>query len=96
MLTAPLNLPALGRRQSVYSLLDELAQTCVFSKQLPEPILCGPPRLQSQGPTPEGAPLIPKLRGNFAEFLNNGSLERLRILTSPTCVSFGTDTDATP
>ena len=33
------------------------------------------------------APLIPKLRGNFAEFLYNGYLERLRILSSPTCVS---------
>ena len=33
------------------------------------------------------APLIPKLRGNFAEFLHNGYLERLRMLSSPTCVS---------
>ena len=32
------------------------------------------------------APLIPKLRGNFAEFLNESSLERLRILSSSTCV----------
>ncbi len=31
-------------------------------------------------------PLLPKLRGNFAEFLNEGSLERLRILSSSTCV----------
>ena len=30
--------------------------------------------------------LIPKLRSNFAEFLNEGSLERLRILSSSTCV----------
>ena len=30
--------------------------------------------------------LIPKLRMEFAEFLNQGSLERLRILSSPTCV----------
>ena len=35
---------------------------------------------------PTGAPLIPKLRGHFAEFLNEGSLARLRILSSPTCV----------
>lgn len=33
-----------------------------------------------------GAPLLPKLRGHFAEFLNEGSLARLRILSSPTCV----------
>ncbi len=32
------------------------------------------------------APLLPKLRGQFAEFLNGGSLARLRILSQPTCV----------
>ena len=33
-----------------------------------------------------GAPLLPKLRGEFAEFLNGGSHLRLRIFSSPTCV----------
>ena len=33
---------------------------------------------------------IPKLRTHFAEFLNGGSPERLRILSSPTSVGFGT------
>ena len=32
------------------------------------------------------APLLPKLRGHFAEFLNEGSHLRLRIFSSPTCV----------
>ena len=32
------------------------------------------------------APLLPKLRGCFAEFLNNASSVGLRILSSPTCV----------
>ena len=32
------------------------------------------------------APLLPKLRGQFAEFLNNISLVRLRLFASPTCV----------
>src|SRR5438094_5773647 len=32
------------------------------------------------------APLIPKLRGQFAEFLNEGSHSHLRIFSSPTCV----------
>ena len=32
------------------------------------------------------APLIPKLRGQFAEFLNNPSPDGLRILSSSTCV----------
>ena len=34
--------------------------------------------------------LLPKLRSKFAEFLNESSLKRLRILTLPTCVGFGT------
>ena len=42
-----------------------------------EPILCGPP---------SWAPLLPKLRGHFAEFLNNASSVGLRILSSSTCV----------
>ena len=42
-----------------------------------EPILCD---LVSQ------APLLPKLRGYFAEFLNNASSVGLRILSSSTCV----------
>src|SRR5438105_5608160 len=35
---------------------------------------------------PSGAPLLPKLRGQFAEFLNKRSLERLWIFSSSTCV----------
>jgi hypothetical protein len=42
------------------------------------------------------APLIPKLRGHFAEFLHQSSLARLSILYSPTCVGFGTGTHVTP
>ena len=34
------------------------------------------------------APLLPKLRGHFAEFLNNTSLVDLRILSLSTCVGF--------
>src|SRR5690606_32760677 len=33
-----------------------------------------------------GVPLLPKLRGHFAEFLLHKSLEHLRLLASPTCV----------
>ena len=53
------------------------AQTCVFAKQLLGPILCGQVSL---------APLLPKLRGHFAEFLDNASPVGLRILSSSTCV----------
>jgi len=35
---------------------------------------------------PNGATLLPKLRVYFAEFLSESSLDRLRILSSPTCV----------
>ena len=53
------------------------AETCVFAKQSPGPIRCG---LLAE------APLLPKLRGNFAEFLNNPSPVGLRILFLSTCV----------
>ena len=36
--------------------------------------------------------LIPKLRMYFAEFLNEGFLAHLRILSLPTCVGFSTGT----
>ena len=45
---------------------------------------------------PTGAPLIPKLRGYFAEFLNEGYLDHLSILYLPTCVGFGTGTRSLP
>jgi hypothetical protein len=45
---------------------------------------------------PTGAPLLPKLRGNFAEFLNDGYLDHLSILYLSTCVGFGTGTRLLP
>ena len=54
-----------------------LAETCVFAKQSPGPILCGHIAV---------APLFPKLRGQFAEFLNYPSPVGLRILFLSTCV----------
>ena len=54
-----------------------LFRSCVFAKQLLEPILCGHISV---------APLLPKLRGHFAEFLGNASSVGLRILSSSTCV----------
>ncbi len=61
-MTPYFNLPALGRRQSIYVVFD-LAATCVFSKQSPVPIHCGPLELQAQAFHSNGAPLLPKLRG---------------------------------
>ena len=40
---------------------------------------------------PKRAPLLPKLRCHFAEFLNEESLKRLRILSLPTCVGLRYD-----
>ena len=37
------------------------------------------------------AHLLPRLRCYFAEFLNQGSLKRLRILSLPTCVGLRYD-----
>ena len=45
---------------------------------------------------PTEAPLIPKLRGDFAEFLNEGYLDHLSILYLPTGVGFGTGTRSLP
>ena len=53
------------------------AETCVFDKQSPGPFHCDHISV---------APLLPKLRGQFAEFLNNPSPDGLRILSSSTCV----------
>ena len=64
-------------RVSPYTSAFALAETCVFVKQSPGPIICGSTALQRQAPTRGGAPLLPKLRGHFAEFLNEGSLVHL-------------------
>ena len=39
--------------------------------------------------SPDRAPLLPKLRGHFAEFLNHSYLDRLSILYLTTCVGLG-------
>ncbi len=48
-----------------------------------------PPSSESKVPSPDRAPLLPRLRGQFAEFLNHGSPERLGILYLTTCVGLG-------
>jgi hypothetical protein len=64
-----------------YTSSFELAENCVFSKQSVGPLHCGQPKL---------ALLLANVRSEFAEFLNQSSLAHLRILSSPTCVSFST------
>ena len=85
-LTSPFNLPAPGRRQTLYVVFD-FAESCVFSKQSPGPLYCNSfAHAAARAAHGNRAPLIPKLRGEFAEFLNEGSHSRLRIFSSPTCV----------
>ena len=45
---------------------------------------------------PTEASLLPKLRDDFAEFLNEGYLDHLSILYLSTCVGFGTGTRILP
>ena len=65
------------------------AESCVFSKQSQPPFHCDHQQLLEQVQLPPAAHLLPKLRCQFAEFLNQGSLDRLRILYVPTCVGLG-------
>ena len=62
---------------SPYTSSFDLAETCVFAKQSPGPIHCG---------SLSRALLFPKLRSQFAEFLNYPSPAGLRILFLSTCV----------
>ena len=62
---------------SPYTSSFDLAETCVFAKQSPGPIHCGHVSVAS---------LFPKLRDQFAEFLNYPSPVGLRILFLSTCV----------
>ncbi|PWA74212.1 hypothetical protein CTI12_AA254690 [Artemisia annua] len=66
---------------SPYTWSYDFAETCVFGKQSPGP--------GHSDPLCEEAPLLPKLRGYFAEFLTESCLAPLGILYLPTCVGFG-------
>jgi hypothetical protein len=80
-LTNFLNLPALGRRQPPY---------CVYTT-LRRPVFLVNSRLDLFTATHMliWAPLLPKLRGHFAEFLRESYLAPLSLLNLPTCVGFG-------
>ncbi|KAF1856150.1 hypothetical protein Lal_00002525 [Lupinus albus] len=60
--------------------------TCVCGKQSLGPLLCHLLLLQPFHAFTFKVPLFPKLRGHFAEFLNEGFPAHLRILSPPTCV----------
>ena len=72
---------------SPYMSAFAFAETCVFGKQSPGPAHCDPLRLRTAWvPHPTEVPLLPKLRGYFAEFLNEGSPVHLGLLDLSTCV----------
>ena len=77
---------------STYISSFDFAGTCVCAKQSLGLLFCRPTKLQSFRPSPVQAILLPKLRMLFAEFLNEGFLAHLRILSLPTCVGFSTGT----
>ena len=60
------------------------AEPCVFDKQSLPPGLCHPTMVAHEGVT-----LLPKLRVQFAEFLQRSSLKRLGMLYQSTCVGLG-------
>ena len=89
LLTGPLNLPAPGRRQSIYiNLTSSHGPVFLINSRFPL-FSATPQRLQPQRPSRREAPLLPKLRGHFAEFLNHSSPERLSIFNLTTCVGLG-------
>ncbi len=84
-LTPPFNLPAPGRRQTLYIASFALQSPVFLVNSRLGHFTATPSGLEGKPPHPGGAPLLPKLRGWFAEFLNEGSLTRLRILSLSTC-----------
>ena len=62
---------------SPYMSACAFAETCVFGKQSLEPISCGLLTPLSCERAATEAPLLPKVRGQFAEFLDRGSLVHL-------------------
>ncbi len=67
---------------SPYTSAYALAETCVFVKQSPGPAHCDPRPLRTRSPSRSGVLLLPKLRSQIAEFLNEGSLDHLTVLTA--------------
>ena len=67
-----------------YTSSCDFAEPYVFDKQSPPPGLC-----HLQIVAYKEVTLLPKLRVQFAEFLQNSSLKRLGLLDLPTCVGLG-------
>ncbi len=85
-LTPPLNLPALGRRQPLYILLRVVQRPVFLVNSRHRLVTATHLGFGREGLHLPWAPLLPKLRGQFAEFLGGDYPARLRILALPTCV----------
>ena len=62
VLTPPRDLPAPGRRQTLYVVFD-FAESCVFGKQSPGTFHCNPFQLRSLGPSPTQGTPSPEVTG---------------------------------
>ena len=85
-LTPPLNLPAPGRRQTLYVVFFTSQSPVFLVNSRLGPFTATPSGSGREVLHPSGAPLLPKLRGYFAEFLSGHSLTRLGILSPSTSV----------
>ena len=85
-LTPLLNLPAPGRRQSLYVVFTTLQRPVFLLNSRLGQLSATLFSYDREGFHLLRAHLLPKLRCNFAEFLPEDSLTRLWILSSPTCV----------
>ncbi len=63
-ITSPRDLPAPGRRQTLYVVFD-FAESCVFGKQSPGTFHCNPNQLRSLGPSPTQGTPSPEVTGQF-------------------------------
>ena len=83
-LTPPLNLPAPGRRQSVYVVCKTSHRPMFLVNSRHHHFSAAPRGWTCKTSSPRRAPLIPKVRGYFAEFLGQSSLERLGLFIPST------------
>ena len=87
-LTSPFNLPAPGRCQTLYFGF-RLMQSPVFLVNSRLCLVSATALSSIRIDFTRAAPLLPKLRGQLAEFLNDSSPAHLSLLSQSTCVGFG-------
>lgn len=88
LLTLPRNLPTPGRRQPLYIVLIDFAETCVLVNSRMGLFTATLSSSTGEPLHSTRVPLLPKLRGDFAEFLSESYLAHLSILYQPTCGGF--------